>query len=1115
MATFICKMCGGTLEIQPGDTVAVCDSCGSKQTIPNLSDERRANLYDRANHFRRANEFDKAMGLYEQILNEDNNDAEAHWSVVLCRYGIEYVEDPATHKRVPTVNRTQYTSIFSDEDYKEAIRLADGYQRDVFQTEAKAIDEIQKGILAISRREEPFDVFISYKETDASGRRTPDSVLATDLYQQLTKEGFKVFLSRITLESKLGQEYEPYIFAALHSAKVMVVVGTKPEYFNAVWVKNEWSRYLALIRSGEKKTLIPAYRDMDPYDLPDEFSHLMAQDMSKLGFMQDLIRGIKKLTQNETPKKNNQEPATVINAGAAGATTSSLLKRVYMFLADGDWKNADDYCERVLDIDPENAKAYVGKLMAYLHVKKQEDLQECAEPFDDDSNYQKALRFADPSLKKELQQYNQTIRNRNEEIRKEAIYNNALRMFQEAESESEYLYTAKEFESIPNFRGANAKAKQCRERADEARKNNIYSAASQYMAYGTIEGYKKAVGEYSKIRNWRDSENKILLCDRKIKELENQQREQEKERARRAEENRQKVKKALTIFTLVAVTAITIFCGVWLFRNVIVPEVRYSHANKLMEEQKYTEAIAEFENLNGYKDSKSLLQECREAIKEQQYLSAVQLMKEEKYEQAISILKELGTYKDSADKITACEKALAYNAAITIKSNGNYEEAITAFEKLGSYRDCSIQIQECEEAIKEQKYQAALSLEENGEYTEAIKAFEEILYYKDSADQITTCEEGIIEQKYQAALSLEENGEYTEAIKVFEEILDYKDSADQITACEEGIIEQKYQVALVLEENGEYTEAIKAFEEILEYKDSADQIAACEEAIIEQKYQAALVLEENGKYLKAIDAFTEIGFYKDSKDHIIDCQNAIKEQSYLQAVELYHENKYIEAIKIFQTILGYKDVDNILKTDEKMANLVFLARFGEKGNVVEFGTYEQDADVENGAEAIEWLVLTVEDRRALVVSTKVLDSMPYHSKYNSAKWEDSELNEWLNDNFYSEAFSVSEKQIITEFDETYGGKVFLLSQVEVASYFDSPKKRQCQPTAYAAKQGVYISKENDDCCWWWLRNESLSGKDAAYVSTYGGISYNGVRKTTGKGGVRPALWIDIAPVSTD
>lgn len=279
MSIFKCKMCGGELHINPGESVAACEYCGTTQTLPKLDDDRRANLYDRANHFRRNNDFDKAAGIYEQILNEDKTDAEAYWSLVLCRYGIEYVEDPATHKRVPTVNRAQYTSIFDDEDYKAAIQYADAAQRVVYEAEAKAINEIQKGILEISQKEEPFDVFICYKETDANGRRTPDSVLATDLYHQLTQEGFKVFFSRITLEDKLGTAYEPYIFAALNSAKVMVVLGTKPEYFNAVWVKNEWSRYLALIRGGAKKVLIPAYRDMDPYDLPEEFSHLQAQDM--------------------------------------------------------------------------------------------------------------------------------------------------------------------------------------------------------------------------------------------------------------------------------------------------------------------------------------------------------------------------------------------------------------------------------------------------------------------------------------------------------------------------------------------------------------------------------------------------------------------------------------------------------------------------------------------------------------------------------------------------------------------------------------------------------------------------------------------------------------------
>lgn len=295
MSVLICKMCGGDLDITEGMTTAKCPYCGTNQTLPKLNNEQRLRLYDRANHFRRSNDYDKAMAVYEQILNEDQTDSEAYWSIVLCRYGIEYVEDPVSHKRIPTVNRAQYTSILADEDYKAALRYADVVQARLYEQEAETIDGIQKGILQVSQREDPYDIFICYKETDDGGNRTRDSVLADELYYQLTGEGFKVFLARITLEDKLGTAYEPYIFAALHSARVMVVLGTRPENFQAVWVKNEWSRYLSLIRNGEKKVLIPAYRDMDPYDLPKEFSHLQALDMSRLGFIQDLLRGVRKI----------------------------------------------------------------------------------------------------------------------------------------------------------------------------------------------------------------------------------------------------------------------------------------------------------------------------------------------------------------------------------------------------------------------------------------------------------------------------------------------------------------------------------------------------------------------------------------------------------------------------------------------------------------------------------------------------------------------------------------------------------------------------------------------------------------------------------------------------
>ncbi len=83
------------MEIDAKQSVAVCQYCGTRQTLPRLDSERVAGLYERAELLRRGNDFDKAAAVYEQIVSLAPNDAEAYWSLVLCRYGIEYVEDPA------------------------------------------------------------------------------------------------------------------------------------------------------------------------------------------------------------------------------------------------------------------------------------------------------------------------------------------------------------------------------------------------------------------------------------------------------------------------------------------------------------------------------------------------------------------------------------------------------------------------------------------------------------------------------------------------------------------------------------------------------------------------------------------------------------------------------------------------------------------------------------------------------------------------------------------------------------------------------------------------------------------------------------------------------------
>ena len=786
-------MCGGELNLEDGMTVAECEYCGSQQTLPKLVSDNIANLYDRANHFRRNNDFDKAEGIYERILAETPEDSEAYWSLVLCRYGIEYVEDPTSGKRVPTVNRAQYTSIFDDENYKSAIEHSDAVQRRVYEEEAAAINEIQKGILAISQKEEPFDVFICYKETDANGRRTRDSVIANDLYHQLIKEGFKVFFSRITLEDKLGTAYEPYIFAALNSAKVMVVLGTKPEHFNAVWVKNEWSRYLALVKqSGGKKVLIPAYRDMDPYDLPEEFSHLQAQDMSKLGFMQDLIRGIKKITGADKPKVQPQVQTVAVNTVSAGAAEiAPLLKRMFMYLEDGEWDKADEYAERVLDKDPENAEAYVGKLMAELKVHRREDLKNQAKPFDGNKNYQKAVRFGSDKLKTELNGYIKTINDRNaeekrkqeeekrrqeeyrrnmrevwrkqeeekrkqeelrkeekrrkeeerkekerkqEEERKEKIYNNAVNLLNSASSEDEYNDAANLFYSISGYKDADDLEKKCREKVSAFKKDSILAKAKSDIEKGTIDDYYTARLDLKAISGWKNADELTELCNKRIDEIETENRNIEKLKAK-------KKKKRIISIVAIGVSALAILIAFLIILNtVIIPNGKYDSALELYNSGKYEEAITAFDELDGYKDSNDKIKMCLTSIKDDKYNTALNLYNSGKFEEAKTAFEALNGYKDSKDKIKMCEDAIKdgkYNAALELYNSGKYEEALTAFKALDGYKDSKTKINELLFAINPY-YVLADHLVTNNELTEADKTLYDGYGVIDKSGGVTT-----------------------------------------------------------------------------------------------------------------------------------------------------------------------------------------------------------------------------------------------------------------------------------------------------------------------------------------------------------------------------------------
>lgn len=361
MAIIKCKMCGGDLELVAGSTVAECEYCGTRQTVPNADNEKKLTLFSRAGRLRAACDFDKAASIYESIVADFPEEAEAYWGLVLCKYGIEYIDDPATAQKVPTCHRSSFASVWEDSNYEQAIENADMIAQSVYRDEAKKLEKLRKEILTVSAAEQPYDIFICYKETDAAGGRTLDSVLAQDLYSALADKGYRVFFSRITLQGKLGEAYEPYIFAALNSAKVMLVVGTRYEYYTSIWVKNEWSRYLKLCQTDKSKHLIPCYKDIDPEDIPAEFSHLQGADLGRMGAVQDILFNMEKYIPLKKEKIVHEQ--IIINE-ASGQKIASLLDRGHMALEDGDFANADGFFEEVLNYDSKNARAYLGKFLA-------------------------------------------------------------------------------------------------------------------------------------------------------------------------------------------------------------------------------------------------------------------------------------------------------------------------------------------------------------------------------------------------------------------------------------------------------------------------------------------------------------------------------------------------------------------------------------------------------------------------------------------------------------------------------------------------------------------------------------------------------------------------------
>ena len=233
------------------------------------------------------------------------------------------------------------------------------------------------------------------------------------------------------------------------------------------------------------------------------------------------------------------------------------------------------------------------------------------------------------------------------------------------------------------------------------------------------------------------------------------------------------------------------------------------------------------------------------------------------------------------------------------------------------------------------------------------------------------------------------------------------------------------------------------------------------------------------------------------------------------------------------------------KTTSSSASPAAVANPYEVGKVITFGAYEQDNNILDGNEPIEWIIAKIEKDGTLVLISKyALDCKEYNVQRKNVTWETCTLRTWLNDSFYNTAFSSTEKAriLITKVENgneelshvkkagnDTEDKVYLPSLYEVYNFIGTSSasekvypyfsgltndRRKCAPTQYAKNHGVsengqYYGTRTEDgeyTCYWWLRTPGNSLDEALSVIHTGAIN-DSSPVSQNNYGVRPVIRI--------
>ena len=413
----ICNTCGASLINRDGRWV--CPACGT-YAPEEITNEELTLLYN-ANMLLRTLDFDGAENAFTDLIERYPKNSAGYWGRLRARFGIKYERD-YNERNLPTCY-AEVNSVLNDRDYLKAIQYADSTTKEVYRKQAAEIEKIREIWLERASKEKPYDIFICFKDSDVENgeEHTVDSVRVKELYFHLRGLGYRVFFSPVSLNGISGEEYEPYIYNALNTATVMLVYGSRAEYFSSTWMKNEWTRFLKRIREKQKSegSLLVICDGVNPSELPQGLRSLQAMDAKALSFAQTLEQRVAEIiSRNQKPKSVLERIqiktevgkkktvvgntiSTVKAGGALGKKENAKIVQtiktrelgefaipslpleeqrkidiVETFMKKGLYEDASMYVDEILSDNEGNGKAYLLKFLIEAKVNSIEKIKD-------------------------------------------------------------------------------------------------------------------------------------------------------------------------------------------------------------------------------------------------------------------------------------------------------------------------------------------------------------------------------------------------------------------------------------------------------------------------------------------------------------------------------------------------------------------------------------------------------------------------------------------------------------------------------------------------------------------------------------------------------------------